>query len=225
MRRCAVKLAVFLLLGAIGNVAVAWAFAYTADPSWPDEAMRGCLRFDGDDRVWTCFLLRQVGASELYSSGRAHRPGDWSDVSWMGLPRITAAALPSWSRFHTLEGIRNPYTVRHEHAYGWPMRAMTWRSDNFHQVNGKPVTPPGMAHSRAFDVFRFRSHGLPLGIHGYGFALNTIFYAAVLWVVFATPGVIRRRRRRFRGQCIHCGYDLRGQPAESKNCPECGKSA
>ena len=56
-----------------------------------------------------------------------------------------------------------------------------------------------------------------------GFAINTIFYAAILWLLFAAPGLIRRRLRHFRGRCVHCGYDLRGQPADSNKCPECGR--
>jgi hypothetical protein len=57
-----------------------------------------------------------------------------------------------------------------------------------------------------------------------GFVLNTIFYAAVLWVLFAMPGTVKRMRSRRRGKCIHCGYDLRGRPADSNTCPECGKT-
>ena len=33
-------------------------------------------------------------------------------------------------------------------------------------------------------------------------------------------GPIRRRRRRSRGECVLCGYDLRGNVSEV--CPECG---
>ena len=56
-----------------------------------------------------------------------------------------------------------------------------------------------------------------------GFAINTIFYAAILWMMFVMPGALRRKRRSQRGLCIHCDYDLRGAPADSANCPECGK--
>jgi len=43
-------------------------------------------------------------------------------------------------------------------------------------------------------------------------------YPAVSWV----RGPLRRSRRRRRGQCIHCCYDLRGNV--SGICPECGAS-
>ena len=66
---------------------------------------------------------------------------------------------------------------------------------------------------------------LPLRPLWPGFAINTIFYAGVLWLLFAAPGMVKRRIRRFRGRCIHCGYYLRGQPADSNKCPECGQNA
>ena len=59
-----------------------------------------------------------------------------------------------------------------------------------------------------------------------GFAINTIFYTAILWLLFAAPGFIRRRIRIKRGRCGACGYDLRGQPASGdRTCPECGANA
>lgn len=51
------------------------------------------------------------------------------------------------------------------------------------------------------------------------FALNTLFYAVVLWIPFA-PFVLRKALRRKRGLCIKCGYDLRH--VEHEVCPECG---
>ena len=52
-----------------------------------------------------------------------------------------------------------------------------------------------------------------------GFAVNTIFYAAILWVPFA-PFVLRRHIRRKRGRCPQCAYDLRSDL--TSGCPECG---
>jgi hypothetical protein len=59
-----------------------------------------------------------------------------------------------------------------------------------------------------------------------GFAINTVFYAAVLWMLFAVPLALRKRRRIKRGWCSKCAYDLRGRPpATSTVCPECGAAA
>src|SRR6185436_16984229 len=51
-----------------------------------------------------------------------------------------------------------------------------------------------------------------------GFAINTIFYAAILWLPFAATKVVRRRMRAHRGRCTACGYDLRGRASVNKLC-------
>ena len=51
-----------------------------------------------------------------------------------------------------------------------------------------------------------------------GFAINTIFYAAILWLLFAVPGFVRRRIRIKRGLCQACGYPI----GTSDVCTECG---
>ena len=37
--------------------------------------------------------------------------------------------------------------------------------------------------------------------------------------MFCVLGALRRMRRRYRGHCVLCGYDLRASP---ERCPECG---
>ncbi len=61
---------------------------------------------------------------------------------------------------------------------------------------------------------------LPLAIIVPGFTVNTVFYAAILWLDIPGPFALRRVIRRKRGLCIKCGYDLRH--AEHRACPECG---
>ena len=53
-----------------------------------------------------------------------------------------------------------------------------------------------------------------------GFAVNTLFYAALLWLLWSGSSVTRRLIRKRRGWCLKCGYDLRH--AEHDVCPECG---
>ncbi len=65
---------------------------------------------------------------------------------------------------------------------------------------------------------------LPLKPIPAGFAINTLFYAVILWLLFAAPFALRRRRRITRGLCSKCGYDLRGSPTQGNVCPECGAS-
>ena len=60
---------------------------------------------------------------------------------------------------------------------------------------------------------------LPLRPIWPGFAVNTLFYAAVLWLLIPGPFVLRRVIRVRRGLCPACAYP-RG---ESDVCSECGK--
>jgi len=51
-----------------------------------------------------------------------------------------------------------------------------------------------------------------------GFAINTLFYAGVLWMLFCGPFALRRMIRRRRGRCPHCNYPIGQSPV----CTECG---
>ena len=52
-----------------------------------------------------------------------------------------------------------------------------------------------------------------------GFLLNTLFYAAVLWLLIPGPFTLRRFIRVKRGLCPKCAYPV----GESDACSECGK--
>ncbi len=54
-----------------------------------------------------------------------------------------------------------------------------------------------------------------------GVITNTLFYAAILWLLIPGPFVLRRYVRVRRGLCPACGYDLKH--AEHESCPECGR--
>jgi len=64
-----------------------------------------------------------------------------------------------------------------------------------------------------------RSYTLPLRPLWPGFAINTLFYAGVLWVLFCGPFALRRMIRRRRGRCPACAYPIGQSPV----CTECGR--
>ena len=53
-----------------------------------------------------------------------------------------------------------------------------------------------------------------------GFAINTLIYATLGWLLLGGPFQARRLIRHKRGLCTSCGYDLRH--ADHVVCPECG---
>jgi len=59
---------------------------------------------------------------------------------------------------------------------------------------------------------------LPYRPYWPGFAINTLFYAGVLWMLFAGPFALRRMIRRRRGRCPACAYPVGQSPV----CTECG---
>jgi hypothetical protein len=52
-----------------------------------------------------------------------------------------------------------------------------------------------------------------------GFAVNTLFYAAILWLLVPGPFALRRFIRVKRGLCPKCAYPM----GEAAVCTECGK--
>jgi hypothetical protein len=55
-----------------------------------------------------------------------------------------------------------------------------------------------------------------------GFAINTIFYAAMLWLLWIAPGKIRRFIRIRGHRCPACGYQIAPGGGIGPVCSECG---
>jgi len=70
------------------------------------------------------------------------------------------------------------------------------------------------------DGWSLEDQAVPRRILPLRFAINTVFYAVILWGLFAAPLALRRRGRIRGGRCPKCAYDLRG--SDSPSCPECG---
>ncbi|MCA9281548.1 MAG: hypothetical protein H6812_12670 [Phycisphaeraceae bacterium] len=74
------------------------------------------------------------------------------------------------------------------------------------------MRPPLLQYTLWFSSDR-RWSLLPLGT-----IINTLFYAAILFVLWIAPGVLIRWNRARRGLCRHCAYNITGVAV----CPECG---
>ena len=61
---------------------------------------------------------------------------------------------------------------------------------------------------------------MPLRPLWIGFGLNTLFYAAILWLLTVGLFALRRLIRGRHGLCPACGYPT----GESAVCSECGKA-
>ena len=85
---------------------------------------------------------------------------------------------------------------------------------------GRPVVPSNHPNGMLAGVPRL----LPVDPLWPGFAVNTLFYAGVLWMLYCGPFALRRRGRIKRGLCVACAYDLRGSATTSDACPECGEA-
>jgi hypothetical protein len=123
------------------------------------------------------------------------------------LKQIEARA--SWDKFP--DDLNHAY-LRVDHlTCGLPMRCLRglrrWPSEEAFAQSGK------LAITSQRD-------SLPMVPIWPGFAINTIFYAGVLWMMFAIPGTIRRRRRLKRGLCPNCAYPIGTWGGEV--CTECG---
>ena len=202
MKRRLAKLVVFLLLGAVVNVAVAWGLHLGSQKDASLEIARLISvvltrvassrwhQIETDDIVDTSFGVTQRSAV-------IDRAGQSKDSSRLGQVTIEV---------------------------GWPMRTLYSTSylnegdPNWTQDEWTSALAP-----------RARSNGqtyrpeLPLRPLWPGLAINTILYAAILWLLTLGPFTARRMIRAKRGLCIKCGYDLRG--AEHEACPECGVEA
>jgi len=218
------SIAVFLLLGFVTTVAVAWGLAISSDVNGaPRMNFRngfGMTEYFSPQQgtAWVFNSARSTGLMHITSANHGPHPGDGS-----GSIAADHVALqhdiPSWSvmRHGDPVGIFNALFI--EEACGWPMLAMTQR----HRFGQKPAPPTmdvdGLHLSP--DLQRFGPGAyLPLRFIWPGALIDSAIFGWFYFSIFAFPGIVIRSRRRQRGACPRCGYDLRG--AEHEKCPECG---
>jgi hypothetical protein len=100
---------------------------------------------------------------------------------------------------------------------GWPAPALRYTAT--YAAGSRQAGGPQWPDAGA-GLFAASGGGIPTQPLA-GFAINTLFYTAILALpVSVFP--IRRRLRTRRGRCPKCGYDLAGLADAAAPCPECG---
>jgi len=219
------KLLLFLLAGAIINVAVAWGVALFSDDLFRSLSVLGTQSTEVKQPM---ILMEPYPDPKLYVEGAFN-----SGTSMYRIQRSLVPGIRSGfsSNLHSAlqaiydKKIKLPAFVVSRVPKsdvsilifrGWPMQSMWYsiecKADGWRPSLSlaNPLIPDDQHYLRRFPVVAIWP----------GFAINTIFYAAILYALFAVPGAVRRRVRIKRGQCASCGYSLR--ESVSDKCPECG---
>jgi hypothetical protein len=205
---------VWLLLGAIVNVAVAWVIV----------AFVGAISIRKDN-------FRELPVDVAIATWSREAP-----VEWQRARHIPGNAVESWAtgRKDLMILADDPSSIELKagraslpsrswsigyFAAGWPLPALQYNSRLVREGRSATSECTFCLHiPRAITWIR-GTRTLPLWPTWPGFAINTIFYAAILWTLFAAPRRIRRRQRTKRGLCPACAYPI----SESATCTECGK--
>lgn len=211
-RRIVIQVSICLLLGAIVNIAVAWGFAWFTPQFGSNEftIYHDDDNFDGTMReVWEQYF-----------------PSDLNKEAFQPLTRwkFNNAGL----RYDLVDcrDMKAPPVFLQVVQAGYPMNCLSYHYwiQNFGRTPSNDVEarfallwkqPP----PRQFPTDQ-RTIALPLRPLWPAFAINTIFYSVIIWMLFFAPFVLRRWRRIRLGLCTKCGYDLRG--VKHEKCPECG---
>ncbi len=219
---------VWLLMGAIVNVAVAWGLALCLDPLAPARnTPQGSWQQSIDHRegTWSVWSNRRIGSLWILSSPR-YRTGFEGTAS--GPPPDTL--IPAWAASSLTPTATVAYNdpslgrlYRTAHATGWPTLSMAgmYRGDQTDEPIARSALVIGVAPwsvgppvSGQITVPR----AVLLRPLWPGFAINTLFYAGLVWLLFAVPRALRRRRRVKQGLCPKCAYPV----GASDFCTECG---
>ena len=225
MKRRLARLVVFLILGAIVNVVVAWGCAAFLNLMASESSLLTWTLSENEG--WYIRQWKQPGGV-FYSSMRCTLLTTSNSPPPRGPHPIDV--IPKQGEFHILHAKyargERKIEARGVSFRGWPMLSMWCEYPEHARARiveisggiGLPLMEGGF--TEYYPGFRSTwPKALPLRILWQGFALNTLFYAALLWIPFALIQ-LRRYIRHRRGHCIRCGYDLRGEL--SSGCPECG---
>ena len=227
MRRV-VLILLLLLAGAVVNIAVAWGCALWVDPTQVDDPPVGLIVTDAES--WEVMKCERPGLTALATTwAKSASEHTTPPGVYLTHPR---SLIPSWgqlgapsSEFRVANVRPGQLLIEYRDVIGagWPMRSM-WHEPlcTIGDRDHRRVLPSQGGYIRT-SLPSWRGmflRAIPLRPVWPGFAVNTIFYAAILWLLICGPFALRRLIRRRRGLCPACGYDM--THAEHESCPECG---
>ncbi len=225
MKRRLLIIAVFLLLGAVVNVAVAWGFALWTFSASTIIAEAGLTATEAP--AWSIQRRTRPGADAFLAIPFPHEhPAMWGMLLMQGLASDGLRAKVA--RTSTPPGSEHPlnYLYRRD-ATGWPCRALFCEREGYRSISPTSMSETySSSEARGGIILRtnprnefpWQDRTLPLRPIWPGFAINTIFYATLLWLLIPGPFALRRLMRVRRGLCPRCAYPM----GESAVCTECG---
>jgi len=188
MKRRALHIIVLLLLGAIVNVPVAWGCRFLG--------VRGATSYQSHSEQYIAkWYKNRVGDDVLPDF-------HWEHVKGLGYEGFELSGYRANREWIAAVCVRRGIPVPSLECAWWQCGT---RLNAKHSSDGIRV---GGNSDRL----------LPIRPIWPGFAINTIFYAAILWVVWFVPSKFRRTLRRGRGLCPACAYPV----GTSNVCTECG---
>lgn len=226
MKRAVCKVLAFLLSGAIVNVAVAvgltlrhppgWLFGLSWKSSSPPQADVEA------PKAWMVTASERFGSTDYATctdvavkrfSASASR---WEDGAVCKSPiEADRQVLPAWSfaaRASLDIARERPFMNVDEAARGWPMVCFRY------EIQSDLVRSPGQTHASGV-IGAVGGRPIPGQPIWGGLAVNTVLYAAGLWMVLAMPRDARTWWRVRNSRCGHCAYPV----GMSAVCTECGK--
>ena len=213
MKRPLLTIVIFLLLGAVVNVAVAWGCAIAVTDY---KRARGVLLEGVNSQPGYALLVFWAMGSEFVVGTGGPLPGhtlervdptywDWSLLRKGGGPEVLSVIIA-------------------EEARGWPFRCLRcyWKGGKIRggvDLGGgrrNYQLENGVQTSISFPNDAPRN--LPLIPIWHGLLLNVLFYTSLLMSARMLHGTVRQHMRVRRGLCPKCAYPM----GESSVCTECG---
>jgi hypothetical protein len=210
VKRRLLKPFVFLLVGAIVNVAVAWACAICKPIAQSPQRTGDAYFVFLDDAAWFIARTERFGTLHFYSSTDLPRDVPATTEYLRPADPFLDRALPRWTRAR--QGDPGSFINVYEDAWGWPMVCL--RTSPLTSASRDAVTSARWNDVLPLEITASKTLLLPLRLIGAAFIIDTVIYACFIWLLTS----LRRWMQILRHQCSACGYP-RGSSAV---CTECG---